>query len=121
MKCQADRVFGVGSFFLAVAARSCPLRRSAHAPSQSGSHHSISSPRLLASPHQNPTSHRVIEKRRRDRMNSSLSRLSKLIPPDFIKKVQSLFCGIPMSRARIPGPRAGGENGDHRDGNLLHH
>lgn len=33
-----------------------------------------------------PTSHRIIEKRRRDRMNNCLADLSRLIPTDYLKK-----------------------------------
>ncbi|KAL0277120.1 UNVERIFIED_CONTAM: hypothetical protein PYX00_004509 [Menopon gallinae] len=33
-----------------------------------------------------PMSHRIIEKRRRDRMNNCLADLSRLIPPDYLKK-----------------------------------
>lgn len=36
---------------------------------------------------QDPLSHRMIEKRRRDRMNNCLTDLSRLIPNSFIKKV----------------------------------
>lgn len=35
---------------------------------------------------QDPLSHRIIEKRRRDRMNSCLADLSRLIPPQFQRK-----------------------------------
>ncbi|KAK3610550.1 hypothetical protein CHS0354_008985 [Potamilus streckersoni] len=35
-----------------------------------------------------PMSHRIIEKRRRDRMNNCLADLSKLIPPNFLKQGQ---------------------------------
>lgn len=35
---------------------------------------------------QDPMSHRIIEKRRRDRMNNCLADLSRLIPPDYLKK-----------------------------------
>jgi len=35
---------------------------------------------------QDPTSHRIIEKRRRDRMNNCLADLSRLIPTDYLKK-----------------------------------
>lgn len=31
-------------------------------------------------------SHRIIEKRRRDRMNNCLADLSRLIPPEYLKK-----------------------------------
>nr|XP_049703157.1 transcription factor cwo isoform X1 [Helicoverpa armigera] len=34
----------------------------------------------------NPMSHRIIEKRRRDRMNNCLADLSRLIPPEYLKK-----------------------------------
>ncbi|PAA52222.1 hypothetical protein BOX15_Mlig023497g1 [Macrostomum lignano] len=40
-------------------------------------------------PSRDPQSHRVIEKRRRDRMNQSLSDLSRLIPAAYLKKGQS--------------------------------
>lgn len=35
---------------------------------------------------QDPTSHRIIEKRRRDRMNTCLGDLSRLIPPQYLRK-----------------------------------
>ncbi|XP_060801026.1 transcription factor cwo isoform X2 [Amyelois transitella] len=35
---------------------------------------------------QDPMSHRIIEKRRRDRMNNCLADLSRLIPPEYLKK-----------------------------------
>lgn len=35
---------------------------------------------------QDPLSHRIIEKRRRDRMNSCLADLSRLIPPQYMRK-----------------------------------
>lgn len=35
---------------------------------------------------QDPLSHRIIEKRRRDRMNSCLADLSRLIPPQYQRK-----------------------------------
>lgn len=35
---------------------------------------------------QDPMSHRIIEKRRRDRMNNCLADLSRLIPPHYLKK-----------------------------------
>lgn len=35
---------------------------------------------------QDPMSHRIIEKRRRDRMNNCLADLSRLIPPQYLKK-----------------------------------
>lgn len=35
---------------------------------------------------QDPMSHRIIEKRRRDRMNNCLADLSRLIPADYLKK-----------------------------------
>ncbi|XP_047515729.1 transcription factor cwo isoform X2 [Pieris napi] len=35
---------------------------------------------------QDPMSHRIIEKRRRDRMNNCLGDLSRLIPPEYLKK-----------------------------------
>ncbi|CAG9765514.1 unnamed protein product [Ceutorhynchus assimilis] len=35
---------------------------------------------------QDPMSHRIIEKRRRDRMNNCLADLSRLIPTDYLKK-----------------------------------
>ncbi|CAG2231768.1 unnamed protein product [Mytilus edulis] len=35
-----------------------------------------------------PTSHRIIEKRRRDRMNKCLAELSQLIPPSYLKQGQ---------------------------------
>ncbi|XP_063440169.1 hairy/enhancer-of-split related with YRPW motif protein-like [Mytilus trossulus] len=35
-----------------------------------------------------PTSHRIIEKRRRDRMNNCLAELSRLIPPSYLKQGQ---------------------------------
>jgi len=35
---------------------------------------------------QDPLSHRIIEKRRRDRMNSCLADLSRLIPPQYLRK-----------------------------------
>lgn len=35
---------------------------------------------------QDPNSHRIIEKRRRDRMNNCLADLSRLIPADYLKK-----------------------------------
>lgn len=34
---------------------------------------------------QDPTSHRIKEKRRRDRMNDSLAELSRLIPANYVK------------------------------------
>ncbi|XP_045520295.1 transcription factor cwo isoform X3 [Pieris brassicae] len=37
-------------------------------------------------PNQDPMSHRIIEKRRRDRMNNCLADLSRLIPPEYLKK-----------------------------------
>ncbi|XP_021202686.1 transcription factor cwo isoform X2 [Bombyx mori] len=37
-------------------------------------------------PQQDPMSHRIIEKRRRDRMNNCLADLSRLIPPEYLKK-----------------------------------
>lgn len=37
---------------------------------------------------QDPTSHRIKEKRRRDRMNDSLAELSRLIPANYIKQVK---------------------------------
>lgn len=41
---------------------------------------------LLFQLQQDPLSHRIIEKRRRDRMNSCLADLSRLIPPQFQRK-----------------------------------
>lgn len=35
---------------------------------------------------QDPMSHRIIEKRRRDRMNNCLADLSRLIPAEYLKK-----------------------------------
>jgi len=35
---------------------------------------------------QDPMSHRIIEKRRRDRMNNCLADLSRLIPAEYMKK-----------------------------------
>ena len=35
---------------------------------------------------QDPLSHRIIEKRRRDRMNNCLADLSRLIPSSYLKK-----------------------------------
>lgn len=35
---------------------------------------------------QDPMSHRIIEKRRRDRMNNCLADLSRLIPTEYLKK-----------------------------------
>jgi YRPW motif-containing protein len=35
---------------------------------------------------QDPLSHRIIEKRRRDRMNNCLTNLSKMIPCNYLKK-----------------------------------
>ncbi|VDI24761.1 Hypothetical predicted protein [Mytilus galloprovincialis] len=35
-----------------------------------------------------PMSHRIIEKRRRDRMNNCLAELSRLIPPSYLKQGQ---------------------------------
>lgn len=40
---------------------------------------------------QDPQSHRIIEKRRRDRMNNCLADLSKLIPTSYFKKVRLFF------------------------------
>lgn len=40
----------------------------------------------LLPPQQDPLSHRIIEKRRRDRMNSCLADLSRLIPPQYQRK-----------------------------------
>lgn len=37
---------------------------------------------------QDPTSHRIKEKRRRDRMNDSLAELSRLIPANYVKQVK---------------------------------
>lgn len=37
-------------------------------------------------PMQDPMSHRIIEKRRRDRMNNCLADLSRLIPTEYMKK-----------------------------------
>lgn len=37
-------------------------------------------------PHEDPLSHRIIEKRRRDRMNNCLADLSRLIPSSYLKK-----------------------------------
>ncbi|XP_019867229.1 transcription factor cwo [Aethina tumida] len=37
-------------------------------------------------PRQDPMSHRIIEKRRRDRMNNCLADLSRLIPTEYLKK-----------------------------------
>ena len=36
---------------------------------------------------QDPMSHRIIEKRRRDRMNNCLADLSRLIPTSYLKQV----------------------------------
>merc|ERR1711863_189811 len=36
--------------------------------------------------HEDPVSHRIIEKRRRDRMNNCLADLSRLIPSSYLKK-----------------------------------
>lgn len=41
---------------------------------------------LAVRPQQDPMSHRIIEKRRRDRMNNCLADLSRLIPPEYLKK-----------------------------------
>ena len=38
---------------------------------------------------QDPMMHRIIEKRRRDRMNNCLAELSHLIPNDYVKQVDS--------------------------------
>merc|ERR1712037_900179 len=38
------------------------------------------------SAHEDPMSHRIIEKRRRDRMNNCLADLSRLIPSSYLKK-----------------------------------
>lgn len=37
---------------------------------------------------QDPMSHRIIEKRRRDRMNNCLAELSRLIPANYLKQVR---------------------------------
>lgn len=48
---------------------------------------------------QDPLSHRIIEKRRRDRMNNCLADLSRLIPTNYMKQVCRiiLFYLIPLS------------------------
>ena len=38
---------------------------------------------------QDPLSHRIIEKRRRDRMNNCLADLSRLIPTNYMKQVST--------------------------------
>ncbi|TRY75624.1 hypothetical protein TCAL_14591 [Tigriopus californicus] len=52
----------------------------------SGSHNSSHQSRRKKTCHEDPMSHRIIEKRRRDRMNNCLADLSRLIPKSYLKK-----------------------------------
>ncbi|KAM3961902.1 transcription factor cwo [Aphomia sociella] len=54
------------------------------APSEDEAEYPISG--FLKKGKQDPMSHRIIEKRRRDRMNNCLADLSRLIPPEYLKK-----------------------------------
>ena len=42
---------------------------------------------IMANNKKDPSAHRIIEKTRRDRMNTSLSKLSSTIPESFLKQV----------------------------------
>lgn len=51
---------------------------------------------------QDPMSHRIIEKRRRDRMNNCLADLSRLVPTNYLKKVSiALILTLSLVKTRF--------------------